>query len=531
VTQGLESVSFPGGEAGVGALDLLPDAVVAADEKGKIAFINRAATRLLGWQPGELRGRPLTTIMPPRTHVVHEAGFRRYVTTHHPRIMGHPIRVPALRRDGTELDLELTLAAATVGDGQELIIGTLRDLSDRVELERQLRVMRFMRVTTAAAAHLTSVLDVDRVLWVAVETLVEQLDAALARIWLKEPGRDVLRLRASAGLSQRIEGSRRQYIDVATHPFKLGWVARTRQPFVKNGLTGDPQFDQEWIARAGIEAALALPLLVAGELQGVLVAFFRHPLDEEAFEALAMLAALVATAANDATLYQSVQSALRTRDEILGVVSHDLRGPLSAIEMSTTSLLRRLEHDAEIEIALRIKRAGQRMKLLIADLLDESALEAGRLRMEPREQAVGPLVSEAIEGMRPLADLKGIHLTANVDAPEATVLCDHGRIIQVFSNLVGNAIKFTSEGGAVTVRSSANDGRVSFAVDDTGCGITQDELPHVFDRYWKGRGVVSGVGLGLAIAKGIVDAHHGELHAESRVGEGSTFVFDLPRAA
>lgn len=143
------------------AFDMLPDAVIAADEQGRILFVNRATTQLLGWTAEELFGRPLTKLMPARMHVVHEAGFRRYVTTHHPRIIGRPIRVPALRRDGAELDLELTIATARDTLGREILVGTLRDLSDRVELERQLRVSRAMRAVTAAAANLTSVLDVD----------------------------------------------------------------------------------------------------------------------------------------------------------------------------------------------------------------------------------------------------------------------------------------------------------------------------------------------------------------------------------
>lgn len=515
----------------VAAFDLLPDAIVAADEQGKIAFANQAATKLLGWSAEELHDRPLTTIMPARMRAIHEAGFARYVATHQPRIMGHPIRVPALRRDGTEIEVELTLGSARAAGRGDIIIGTLRDLSDRLELERQIRVGRYTRATTAAAAQLGSMLDVQRVLSVAVETLVEQFDAAMARIWLKEPDTEVLRLRASAGLSRRVEGTAWQYVDIATHPRKIGVVARTRRPCIKNGLLGDPDYEQDWVERERLQAAASFPLIVGGDLEGVLVTFFRHTLDEEAQDALEMLVALVASAVNDAKLYAHAQQAIRTRDEVLRVVSHDLRGPLTIVEMGSTWLLRRAADDESTGAILRVQRAGQRMTFLIRDLLDESALQAGKLRIEPVRQPVGPVVSEAMEVMRPIADQKRICLKADVVAPGDEVVCDRARIVQVFANLVGNAIKFTNEGGVVSVRVSGGHGTVKFAVTDTGCGIAEEDLPRVFDRYWRGHEDVAGVGLGLAIVKGIVEAHHGVLHAESTVGEGSTFEFELPRAA
>jgi signal transduction histidine kinase len=152
--------------------------------------------------------------------------------------------------------------------------------------------------------------------------------------------------------------------------------------------------------------------------------------------------------------------------------------------------------------------------------------------MEPAEQDAGPLVAEAIEFVRPLADEKHIALSAELAAPDARVVCDRGRIVQVFANLLGNAIKFTSDGGAVSVRVAEDDRAIRFAVSDTGRGISEEELPHVFDRYWQGGGRLTGggVGLGLAIAKGIVEAHHGTIRVESTRGKGSTFAFDLPRA-
>jgi PAS domain S-box-containing protein len=519
-------------DAWFSTFDVLPDAVIAADEQGHILFANAAACRLLGWTADELRGRPLTTIMPTRMHALHEAGIRRYAATHHSRIMGRPIRVPALRRDGSEVDIELTIGTAKLEPGKEIIFGTLRDLSDRIELERQLRVLGHMRNVSAAAVHLSSLLDIDRVVEMATQVLVNQFDAALARVWLLEPNAShTMRLRASAGLSTRTVGSSRERIDIATHPFKIGVVARTRRPFAKNDLAGDPQFDQDWVKRERLEAATAFPLLVASDVRGVLVAFFRRKLEPEDFEVLAVLAATVATAINDAQLYAEAQAATLARDEVLAVVSHDLRGPLSIIEIGTSTLLRRRSDEAEV--IQRMKRAGQRMNVLIHDLLDVSALDSGRLRMELADEAVSQLVTDALDLVRPLADARHLHLVAEDQAPAARVACDHERIIQVFANLLGNAIKFTDEGGTVTVRVSELDGVIRFAVVDSGVGIAPDQLEHVFDRYWQaGRRAGGGVGLGLAIAKGIVEAHQGTIRAESAGGgQGSSFSFDLPRAA
>jgi signal transduction histidine kinase len=202
---------------------------------------------------------------------------------------------------------------------------------------------------------------------------------------------------------------------------------------------------------------------------------------------------------------------------------------LSIIQVAASTLMR--GGQGSEDVGLRIKRAGERMNVLIRDLLDASAIDAGRLRIEPTQQAVGPLVSQAIELFRPLTDEKHIGLTSEVAVPTDKVWCDRERIVQVLSNLLDNAIKFTRKGGAITVRVVEDDRAAKFAVTDTGCGIAQEQLLHVFDRYWHGRGAGPGVGLGLAIAKGIVEAHHGAIHAESTQGNGSTFVFELPRTA
>lgn len=144
-----------------------------------------------------------------------------------------------MRRDGTELEIELTLAAPA----PNVFVASMRDLRDRVELERRLTVTKYMRAATRAAAKLTARLDLAHVLDTAIETLAADFEAALARVWLHEPSSSTLRLQASAGLSLRVDGSSRA-TPLATHPDKVGVVGRTRAPFLRNGLVGDAEFER-----------------------------------------------------------------------------------------------------------------------------------------------------------------------------------------------------------------------------------------------------------------------------------------------
>ena len=293
---------------GPALLDALADAIVAADASGTIVEINAATERLLGWPRAELVGRSLETIQPERLRAAHRAGFARFLATRESRILGKPVRVPALRKDGAEIDVELTISMVAAPDGGDLFVASLRDLRERVELERQLTIGRTMRAATLAAARLTSRLDLEHILQTAVESLVHDFGAALARLWVHAPDEGVLHLRASAGLSTSLTGTHAR-IDVATYPYKVGVVARTRQPFVRNRLDDDPQFDAAWVAREGLRAVAALPLVVAGELRGVFAAFFTAPLDPEVSELLGTFAAMVAASLNDVQLFSRERAA------------------------------------------------------------------------------------------------------------------------------------------------------------------------------------------------------------------------------
>jgi signal transduction histidine kinase len=244
----------------------------------------------------------------------------------------------------------------------------------------------------------------------------------------------------------------------------------------------------------------------------------------------------VALAVDHALLFRAAEHAARARAEMVAVVSHDLKNPLATIQMAVSFLLEDLvpddaAHKLEREQLHAIHRSAERMYRLIHDLLDVAAIEAGQLAVAQSPLPVDVLVADALELLRPLAAAKRITLTADVPPGIPPAAADRDRVLQVFSNLGGNAIKFTPEDGRVEIRSEVRDAVVEFAVRDTGPGIASEDLPHVFDRFWQARkGARAGVGLGLAIAKGIIEAHGGDIHVESEPGRGTCFTFTLPVA-
>ncbi|HMI85431.1 MAG TPA: ATP-binding protein [Polyangiaceae bacterium] len=229
------------------------------------------------------------------------------------------------------------------------------------------------------------------------------------------------------------------------------------------------------------------------------------------------------------------QEAVRARDDLVAVVSHDLRTPLGVIQMQAAMFLRSSGAEGEDVSprvragAERIQRAVNRMNSLVHDLLDLAKIEAGRFTLQRQSEEIGELVEEALIILRPLAESKRINLEIAL-TDRCRVNVDRERIFQVFSNLVGNAIKFTPEGGRIALRAEAGNGSMRVTITDTGPGVPPDQIPHVFNRYWQARRTErEGTGLGLYIAKGIVEAHDGRIWVEP-TGPGATFRFTLPLA-
>jgi PAS domain S-box-containing protein len=228
------------------------------------------------------------------------------------------------------------------------------------------------------------------------------------------------------------------------------------------------------------------------------------------------------------------RKAVQLREEVLAIVSHDLRNPLGAIRMSGSLLARKLlskSADAAMKKHVEtIQRAAGRMDHLIADLLDVASIQAGRLAVDAGKENVAAIIDEAVELQSPLAVEKGIVLSAQLDAVRTIdVHVDRARLLQVFGNLLGNAIKFCQSGDRIAVGAEAKANEIVFSVSDTGPGIAGKDLPRIFEPYWSAqRHARKGTGLGLHICKGIVEAHRGRIWVESKVGDGSTFFFTVP---
>jgi hypothetical protein len=265
----------------------------------------------------------------------------------------------------------------------------------------------------------------------------------------------------------------------------------------------------------------------------------RRLAEEQARQLAAEQAAHAEAARRNEELHQlngQLESALalaerstRIRDEVLAVVAHDLRSPVHTI-LGAAGVVEIIKtgqaHDRHVHM---IKRAAHRMERLISDLLDVASIEGGTLSVQSGPVDLGVIASEVVELLEGQARDRRISVSNEIEPGIPVVMGDHDRLVQVLSNLLGNAIKFTPEGGSVRVRVSRTGDQVVASVADTGIGIKPADLPHVFERFWRADGSsTKGAGLGLSIARGIVEAHGGKIWAESKLGVGTTMTFSLP---
>lgn len=288
---------------------------------------------------------------------------------------------------------------------------------------------------------------------------------------------------------------------------------------------------------SGDRATVVAPLVTRGQTFGVIAALARDskPFEPDDVPLFAELARHAALAIDNARLYKESQQAVRAREEVLAVVSHDLRNPLNAVILAA-QLLETSDNVApeDREPLETISVSAKRMTRLIADLLDVTRLEGGkRLPIEPEPIDVDAILDEASELFRAQAAAASITLQVRAADRLPRIHADRHRLMQVLSNLIGNSLKFTPAGGVITLNAERRgDDEILFTSADTGAGIPSEHLSDIFNQYWQAKRTERmGAGLGLPIAKGIIEAHGGRIWVESEPGKGTRFYFTMPVAA
>jgi PAS domain S-box-containing protein len=523
-----------------GIIAIASDAIISVDEHFEITLFNRGAEAIFGYAAAEVLGQPLEVLLPQRFRSAHAQHLRHFAASHvAARRMGERQEISGRRKDGSEFPAEASISKLDLF-GTAVFTVVLRDITERKRVERSQRFL------AQAGAILASTLDYEKTLASVAGITVPEL-ADWCVIYLRDDGGAVRRIEvAHADPAKRhlLHELLLYPLDPRT-PHPVFPVLETGAPEVMNDV-GEAflralslsEEHYELYCRLGLGSMMVVPLVARGETRGA-IGFFasqgrRYGPDELALaQDLAVLSAL---AVDNARLYRNAQAAVQARDDMMAVVSHDLGNPLSAIRIGTSLLLRTspaefLDSGGGRHLEF-IRQSAQQMENLVNDLLDVKRLEAGRVLLQRQDVAPADLVRQVLEVFEPIAEGAGIALSGECAPTLPSVAVDAQRIVQVLANLVSNALKFTAAGGSVVLAVRRAGEQVLFTVADNGEGISPEHLPHIFDRFWQlRREGKKGLGLGLAIAKGLVEAHGGRIWAESVPGEGTTFLFTVPVAA
>ncbi|MDB4892558.1 MAG: diguanylate cyclase/phosphodiesterase [Gemmatimonadetes bacterium] len=457
--------------------------------------------------------------------------------TGEPRLHPKPFTVDLL---GTPFTI-----SATKEQILELLVSSYSDLVRTSEAVRDAE--RRARFLAEATELLSSSLDVHHVLRDLARLVVSRIAEVCAA--------DLL---GSGGMTQRVEiahgfPSILPVDDVVPQTYTAPISAVAQRAVDQSALQLVPLADDEVLTDVardpalleqlrlnGPYALLVVPLIARRRVLGFLQFLSADVERLSAPESLLLvedLARRAALAVDNALLYGEAQRATQARDDVLAIVSHDLRNPLNTIHMSTAFLLDVLQDPDAVAPPLipqlqLIRRATARGNALIQDLLDVSRIESGTLAVDDKPTSATTLLFDAVLDLEPLVTSKGLRFEHEWKGEDVELSADRGRIAQVFSNLVGNAIKFTPKTGLVRLTGKRNGDHVEFVVSDSGSGIAPDHVPHLFNRFWKAtKASRSGAGLGLFIVKGIVESHGGSVSVESEPDKGTTFCFSLPLAS
>lgn len=511
------------------------DAAVWLDESRRVTLFNEAAERLWGYTADEVIGRPFTMLLPPEQCSI--AGRVLHVFTKSPRPSLHvrSIDFRGRRKDGSEFHGDVVLVKVPEECGFTFH-ASVRDVTLRRQVEQEQRFFAEMGRLISGSHERDEILSAGArlaVRFVADCCIIDLLDEekSLERLTCahRDPDKQWI---ANELCAIRLDRT-------SPHPNCLA-LAESR-PFLLPTVDDD---DLASMAQSAHHLALlralaprslvAVPLFVREQLLGAMLLWSSTPrrYDEDTLRFAEELGRRVGLALENARLYRALQAALRARDDVLRIVAHDLRSPLGSIQMAARvlGLVSAIDEPRARRSIDVIERASARMGQLIDDLLDIARMEAGQLRLRRKRCDAREIVEEVSFSARPLAEQAGLELVVRVPPAPVSLVVDRLRCVQILTNLVSNAVKFTPAGGRVEVVLEDGGEHASFSVRDTGPGLSAEVKKHLFEPFWQRRRTAGeGAGLGLAIARALVRAHGGEIGVESEAGRGSTFWFRLPR--
>ncbi len=522
-----------------GIVSIAADAIISIDEEQRITQFNEGAEKIFGYSRADVIGASLDLLIPKRFHAAHRRHVERFAAGDATaRRMGERhAEIVALRKNGEEFPADAAISKLQI-DGRRILTVALRDVTEQKRFEREQMLLAEMGPVLSSTLDLPSILagigqlttrtfaDACVVYVVDEVGAIRRLDAVI-----RDPAKNWV---GSALVRSPIDRSRAREIWSELDANRSVLMERLSEEAIVEFAQSEEHLRA--VRTLDPRSAVISPFFAHGRLVGAMAlisttpSHIYTPADVRFVEQIAQRAAL---AIDNAELYAKARRAIETRDDVLGIVAHDLRNPLGAILMQA-SLLRELgDHrgGSPRKAADSIERSAMRMSRLIEDLLDVSLIEEGKLSVARARTAAHGVIEQAVLAHESVAVAASVEIRVEVPADLPEVWADHDRLLQILENLVGNAVKFTGAGGVIVIGAATRAGDVLFWVADTGIGIAADDVPHVFDRFWQARrGRRSGAGLGLAIAKGLVEAHEGRMWVESTLGRGTTFFFTIPTA-
>ena len=544
-------------------LEHAAESIVAVNGAQQIIVFNKAAEKTFGYSAEEVLGQPLDLLLPDQVVKAHHQHVQNFAASADPsRPMEHRQSLFAKRKDGSEFPVEIGLSKLETGDGI-LFTAMIVDITERRQSEKKIS-QQLERLTALREIDqfITSTLDLRISLEAVIVRTRKLLDVDAAAIWLLDPVRTILEYSVGAGLPTNT---------LKTTSLRLGEglagrVALERQVIQMPALAHQSEnpFLTELLKEEKFVSYHGAPLIVKGRVLGVLEVYSRslRGRDLDWADFFRTLAGQAAIAIDNAQLFEHLQrsqielqyrvaertdelnrtnaeleQANRAKDEFLANMSHELRTPLTSILGMSESLLeqRRGMLNESQQISLKIiESSGRHLLELINDILDLSKFEAGKLDYYPQDVGVDEICRSSLGFVKSQAFKKSINLTYRNEASISRISADPRLLKQILVNLLTNAVKFTPQGGQVTlhVRTEPEQRLIQFSVIDTGSGIAPDDLRRLFTPFAqmdrRSNRQLEGTGLGLAVVQKLIDLHGGSVHVESEVGVGSRFTIRLP---